>query len=432
MGGGGGSVGPVDFQEAGLQFLEGEESMDFGFTEEQEKLRKEVHDWLKEHLPEDYQPVSITKEQNDFMVELQKEAQKKGWITAGWPKKYGGMGFSEIETGIVMEETRFVKVRWPGYQGFNQVAPAVLLFGTDEQKEMFVPPITRGEQLWFQAFTEPEAGSDEANVQCRAVEDGDDFVINGQKTFISGMHKPDYLYTLVKTADVKPKHRGISIILVPADAPGITYQPQNTMGDEAQNNIFFDNVRVSRKMLIGQLNRGFYHAMATMEFERAGTHWGASTLVELKEFIHFCKEEKRNGQPLIKDPNVRRALARRALEVEVTRLSGWFAAGWDKEKAGPPPPAPSSRFFFKMFIDGWCKVAMDILGLHGQLKEGSRGAVLAGKIGQQWEMSRSTHAGGTVEVYKNVLAERGLGLPRIPGEMREMSGEAIRKAAARG
>ncbi len=167
--------------------------------------------------------------------------------------------------------------------------------------------------VWFELLTEPEAGSDEANVQLRAVGDGDDFILNGQKTFISGSCKPDYLFTLVRTANTIPKHRGISLFLVPADTPGISYRPLPTMGFGIQNKVFFDDVRLSKEYLLGELNWGFYHTMTALEFERGGTARAADGRRRLDKFVQFCKKEKRSGKPLIKDGEVRKALARRWL-----------------------------------------------------------------------------------------------------------------------
>ncbi|MFC1966959.1 acyl-CoA dehydrogenase family protein [Chloroflexota bacterium] len=392
--------------------------MEFGFTEEQERLRKEIHDFLITALPEDFEPVgyAIGEEVQSFLMGLQKKAGEKGYLTPGWPDEYGGLGLTAIEQGIVNEEQACLGLRWPSYLSFNQAGPAVLLFGTEEQKAKFIPPIARGEQIWLQAFTEPEAGSDEANVQLRAIKDGDDYILNGQKTFISHTHKPDYLYTLAKTADVTPKHRGLSLFLIPGVSPGIAYRPLPTMGFGTQNEIFFDDVRVSKEHLLGELNRGFYHAMATFEFERAGTHWAARAKRELEEFVRFCKEEKRNGKPLIECPEARDILAQRAIEVEIIKLVGWSST-WrsgEKERLGPMPPSASSRFYYKLFADRWVKDAIDILGLFGQLKKSSKWAKLAGHMECEWQDTRSMHGGGTIEIYKDVLARRGLGLPRPP------------------
>ncbi len=409
--------------------------MDFRFTEEQEKLRKELHDFYMNELPEDCESSlvsALSKDLQSFGMELQKRAGEKGYLTPGWPKEYGGLGKSIIEQGIVQEEGGYAGVTWPNSIGFHLAGPATILFGTEEQKKRFIPPITRGEVVWFECFTEPEAGSDSANIHLRAVQDGDDFILNGQKMFISGVYKPDYLYAQTRTADSTPKHRGLSLFLVPADLPGITYRPLPTMPFGPQNEIFFDDVRVSKEYLLGELNRGFYHAMSTFEFERSGTGFPASARRDLEEFVQFCKESKRNGKPLIEDPEVRDALAQMAVEVEVRRLIAWQSLWWfdQKERLGPKP-FDLTGFFFKVFAGRHAEVMMNIMGTYGQLKKGSKWARLAGRIESSWQAARSMHGGGTFEIYKNVLAQRGLGLPRIPAELNQVIMQALQKTGDR-
>ncbi len=390
--------------------------MEFGFTEEQKRLRKEFREFCLSELPEDYLPDvcgSVSEKAQSFWIKLQRKAGERGYLAPGWPKENGGMGMGAIEQGIVAEETAYLGMIWPSSNGLRIGGPAVGIVGTEEQKEKFLPPLAQGKTIWVQAFTEPEAGSDEANVQLRAVADGDDFILNGQKTFISTIYKPDYLYTLARTADAVPKHRGISLFLVPGDAPGITYRPLPTMGSGIQNEIFFDDVRVSKDNLLGQLNRGFYHAMEAFQFERAGTGRHAAVKHLLDEFIQFCKEEKRNGKPLFDDPQVRQTIAQMVVDFEVFKLTGWNAQ-WSfgqREKLGLQN-YDLTGFFWKINFDSHAKAMMNILGLHGQLGTGSKWAKLSGLIESNWQVARSMHAAATIEIYKIVLAQRGLNLPR--------------------
>ena len=399
--------------------------MDFEFTEEEKQLKKEVHDFYVNELPADFSGhvPAIGEKVQSWYMEFQKKAGKKGYLTPGWPKEYGGLGLGAVAQGVVNEEEGHWRIRWPNHIGFHLAGPATLLFGSEEQKKKFLPPMCRGEVVWFEAFTEPDAGSDEANIQLRAVEDGDDYILNGQKTFISGEHKPDFLYTEVRTADTMPKHRGLSLFIFPADLPGITYRPMpcmggGTQGGGGQNDIFFDNVRVPKESLIGEVNRGFYYAMGTFEFERSNTRSPAWDKSELMDFVQFCKEEKRNGKPLIDDPQVREALAQMAVESEVWRLVAWRTA-WrfgERERLGPLD-YDLSGYFTKIFTTRHTEVMMNILGAYGQLRQGSKWAKLAGQVERRWQLARSLHAGGTFEVYMIVLAGRGLGLPRIPAKL---------------
>jgi alkylation response protein AidB-like acyl-CoA dehydrogenase len=402
--------------------------MEFGFTKAQEKLRKELHDFYLNGLPRDYEEriTPVNKEQQSFWIQFQKKAGKKGYLTPGWPKEYGGMGLGSVEQGIVQEEESYFGVNWPARLALHLLGPGLIMFGTEEQKNEFIPRIARGEQVWFEAFTEAEAGSDEANQQTRGVPDDDYYVINGRKVFISGIYKPDFLYTEVRTADTTPKHRGLTLFMIPADLAGITYNPMPTMGFGVQNEIIFKNVRVHKKYILGELNRGFYHAMEIFTFERSGTAGPALAIRNLREFVQFCKKEKRNGRPLIKDPEVRKSLARMAVESEVRSLIGWHAQWWfgQREKLGPKP-YDLSGFFQKLLTNRHADVMMDILGHYGQLRSGSKWAKYKGQIERNWQVARSLHAGGTFEVNKIVLAGRGLGLPRVPTQFNKQIMEAL-------
>ena len=405
--------------------------MDFTYSEEQEKLKKEVHDFFLEELPSDYRARGArgtTNAQYEFWMELQKKAGAKGYLTPGWAKESGGLGLSDMEQGAVMEETGYWGAAWPGTQGLRVCGPPLHVFGTEEQKKRFLPPIAKGEVIWYQAFTEPEAGSDEANVSLKAVEENDHYILNGQKTFITAPGKADFLYTLARTQDVVPKHRGISLFLIDAKSPGISYRPLPTVANFTVE-IFFDDVNVPKTDLLGEVNRGFYHAMVTFEFERSTTGGGGAARRGLEELIEFCREEKRNGKPLIEDPAMRDILADRAIALEQSWLSGWFAA-WhfsQRDKLGSPP-AESWGLHSKAVSGERAKQLMDYMGLYGQLRPDSKYAKYDGIAERGWEMARSTHAQGSIEVNKIVLAGRGLGLPRVPAKFNKQIAEALEES----
>ena len=405
--------------------------MEFSFTAEQEKLRKEIREFFMSELPEDYEPGTggSTEETQSFWMRLKDKAIERGYYVPGWPKEYGGSGFSDMEQGILTEEQGYAGVTWPDMLGLHLVGPTLILMGTEEQKKKFIPPIARGETVCFEVFTEPEAGSDEANQQTRAVEDGDDYILNGQKVFISGSYKPNWLFTLARTEDTIPKHRGITLFLIPADTPGITFRPLMTMGGGMQNEVFFDDARVSKDYMLGQKNRGFYHAMQVFEFERAMTGGAAGSKRSLEEFVQFCKETKRNGKSLMDDPQVRDTLAQIAVHNELQRLAGWYTT-WmfsERERLGPAP-YNVSNYYAKKLTAQHNKAMLDMLGLYGQLRTGSKWAAFAGRLERGWKMARSLHAGGTFEVMKIVLAGRGLGLPRIPAKLMAEIGKAVKEA----
>ncbi len=404
--------------------------MDFGFTEQEKRLRKEVHALFLNELPADFSGhVPNTSEKvTSWYMEFQKKAGGKGYLTPGWPREYGGLGLGAIAQGVVNEEMGYWNIRWPNVEGIHIAGPGILLFGSEEQKKKFLPPISRGEVRWFEAFSEPDAGSDEANIQMRAVPDGDDFILNGQKTYVTGIEKPDFLYTEARTADTTPKHRGLSLFVFPADLPGISYRPLPVMGGWYCNEIFFDDVRIPKESLIGEINRGFYYAMGTFEFERANTGSPAGMKSELREFVQFCKEEKRNGKPLIEDPQVREALAQMAVDSEVARLAAWRTT-WrlgERERLGPLD-YDLTGYYKVVFATRRAEVMMNILGQYGQLRQGSKWAKLAGQVERRWQLARSIHEAGTFEIYLIVLAGRGLGLPRIPSKLNPVIMQALQE-----
>lgn len=402
--------------------------MEFSFTEEQDKLRAEVREFFANELPSDYEPRSqrgLTNEQFDFWMKLQKKAGAKGYLAPGWSKESGGLGLSDMEQGIVREEVAYWGIFWPGTQGLRVCGPPLHVFGTEEQKKRFLPPIAKGDAIWYQAFTEPDAGTDEANVGLRAVEDGDNYILNGQKAFITAPGPADFLYTLARTQDIVPKHRGISLFLIDAHSPGISYRPLPTMGVFTVE-IFFDDVKVPKDDLLGELNRGFYHAMVTFEFERSTTGAGAGARRGLEELVNFCKKEKPNGKPLIENPKVRELLGDRAIEMELTWLAGWSAAWYfsQRDKVGSPPPEVMGLHGKSVSADR-SKQLMDSLGLYGQLRPDSKWAKFDGRAETSWEVTRSTHPAGTIEANKIVLGGRGLGLPRVPAKFNKEIAEAL-------
>ena len=405
--------------------------MEFGFSEEQQKLMAEMREFCTNELPEDYDPEYSGRFQEaktqEFWRQFHLKGVEKGWPTAGWPKKYGGMGFSAMEQAAVTSEMSYWGARWGGGMTMSLVAPTVLTAGTDEQKEKWIPPIARGEITAFEAFTEPDAGSDESNVQLRAVPDGDYYVLNGQKTLISGGSKPDWLYTLCKTADVTPKHRGLSIFMVPGDAPGVSYRPLPTMGGSQQNDIYYENVRVPKENLLGELNRGFYLAMTTFEFERAGGG-GLGARRSMEKIMEYARQEKRNGKPLHQDPKAREMLARMAINKHLEFLFGWYTA-WhrsQRERLGPQH-YNSGTLWTRLWqtFDG--EQMGRVFGMYTQLRPKSKYTKYNGSPGRTWEYMHAIHAAGSPEIRRVVIADRGLGLPRIPRQFNTQINEALKQ-----
>ncbi|MFC1864331.1 acyl-CoA dehydrogenase family protein [Chloroflexota bacterium] len=389
--------------------------MEFGFTEEQEKLRKEVHDFYVNGLPEDFVPGvhAVSEKLQSFELELQRKTGERGWLTAAWPKEYGGLGLTPLETAVISEQEGYWGIHTPAYHTLGLLGPSILLYGTEAQKKRYLSIIAQGEAVCMELLTEPEAGTDQANIQLRAVEDGDDYILNGQKMFIGEAYKADYLFTLTRTLDIIPKHRGLTLFIVHADTLGITYRPLPVMGDYYKNEAFFDDVRVPKENLLGEMNRGFYINLG-VRAQRASGLTGQPGHIRrtLEEFVELCKEEKRNGKPLIEDKEIRKALAQIATEAEMMRLTGWYRSWrYSQKEKSDRPVADLSGFLYRTLSVKHAKTMMDILGSYGQLRQCSKWAKLTGRIERQWRATRSMHGGGTPERLKMTIAERGLGLP---------------------
>ncbi|MDD5126831.1 MAG: acyl-CoA dehydrogenase family protein [Dehalococcoidales bacterium] len=391
--------------------------MEFGFSPEQEKFKNEVREFFMNELPADNRmdhrhDMFLNEKQLAFGWRLQQKAGAKGYLAPGWSKEEGGLGLGDIEHGISGEESGYWNCTWPTQQGLRVCGPPLHVFGTPEQKKKFLPSIAQGKMVWYQTFTEPNAGSDEANMQLRAIQDGDYFVLNGQKTFITAQSPADYLYTLARTKDVLPKHRGLSLFLIDAHTKGISYRPLPTIGVFTIE-IFFDDVRIHKDSLLGELNRGFYHAMETFAFERTGTIDAGRARRHFEELVQYCKDTKRNGKPLIQDPEVRKMLAEMAMEERIEWLCSWHGQWYltQKEKLGAQP-YNLYAIFKKTFLTKHAEEESRMLGMYGQLKKVSKYAPFDGRVEAAWQDARSFHPEGTMEILKNVVADRGLGLPR--------------------
>lgn len=397
--------------------------MDFRFTPEEEAFRQEVQYFIKQELqlPSGYWG-DLETEFDPQSFELAKQVAKKlggkKWLAMNWPKEYGGLEVSPIKHMIFKEEAAYHQL--PGIDmgvgGITWVGPTLLLLGTQEQKNEHLPPLAAGEKWWCTMYSEPGAGSDMANVMCHAVLQGDEYIINGQKVWTSAAHIADWGWLLVKTdPDASKKHHGISLLLVDMKTPGITVRPLlNMAGHRLFNEVFFDNVHVPKRNLVGEENRGWYHTMIAMAFERTmGVMFAAGARRLIEELVRFAKETKVNGQPLGKDPSIRQKLAELAIEVEIARVMGYRIV-WQQTKGEIPGyEAPMIKVFASETLHQMANVGTQIMGLYGQLWLGSKWAPLQGTIADTYMNSVSMlTAAGTSEILRNIIAERGLGLPR--------------------
>lgn len=391
--------------------------MDFTFTEAEQGFRAEIRAFLDKEVTEEFLQDLEEQGEVDFSREFTKKLAEKGWLAMAWPKEYGGGGATMMEQLIFNEEIGYHHGPTGGHrQGINLIGPCIIVHGTEEQKRKYLPPITAAEVVWCQGFSEPNAGSDLASVQCRAVEDGDYYVLDGQKTWTTNAHRADWCHLLARTDPDAPKHRGISYFLIDMKSPGITVRPLiNMLASHDFNEMFLDGVRVPKENMLGEKNQGWYVSMTTLSFERSGVALPAGAKRNLELLVEYSKETKRNGQPLAQDPIVRHKLAELAVEIEVNRMIAYRVAWMQNQGLIPIYEASMSKVFGTELMQRVGEIGVQIMGLFGALDLGSKWAPLRGRILRTYEFSLGAAiAMGTNEIQRNIIATRGLGLPREP------------------
>ncbi|PIU57394.1 MAG: acyl-CoA dehydrogenase [Chloroflexi bacterium CG07_land_8_20_14_0_80_51_10] len=392
--------------------------MNFRFTKEEESFRQEVRGFLEKELPPGWTkrilcPIMDMHEIDDVWEVNKVLAPKlgeKGWLSLTWPKEYGGSEASPILDLIFQEELFYYGAPGRDPYGVGMVGPTLIRFATEEQKRIHLEPIAKGKLFWCEGYSEPEAGSDLASLQTRATEDGDSFVINGQKVWTSGGHRADWCFLLARTDPEAPKHRGISCFMVDMKTPGVEVRPLiNIIGAHGFNEIYFDDVRVPNENLVGEKNQGWRIAMALLDFERAWIEPAAVGRHLLEEVIEYTKE----GTEFEMNPPLRHRLAEAAIEIEIARLFAYRSAWLHSKGITPSYEAAESKVFGSELFQRVANIAMQLLGFYGQIEEGSKWAPLMGKIQQLYLAALGfTIAAGTSEVQRDVIAARGLYLPR--------------------
>ena len=389
--------------------------MEYQFSDEDVAFRKEVSDFIERELPWDWRVRAVDAEEPEdakLVLAFRKKLADKGWLTMAWPEEYGGQAAPHIRQLVFNEEMAYHGVP-ASEMGVRMIGPVLMLYGTEEQKRYFLPRIARADILWAQGYSEPDSGSDLASVQTRAVEDGDDFVITGSKIWNGAHAGADWMFMLVRTVEDAPKHRGISFLLTEMDAPGITVEKIPMMWDAYRSLVTFDNVRVPKSNLVGELNRGWYVGAALLDFERSGVDRPARAARVLSDLVQFCKQTERYGRPLSEDPLVRSRLARMAVEIEAARMMCYNVAWMQSQGEVPNKEASITKAFGSEMMTRIYRLGMQLMGPFGQLKPDSKWAPLQGRIENAYLRSGGdTVAAGTSEIQRNIIATRGLGLPR--------------------
>ena len=395
--------------------------MDFRLTPEEETFRQEVHEFIEKECPKQLRERSGTGSffsNAGHFLEWRRKIAGKGWVAPAWPKEYGGASMTIMEQFIYNMETAKLRAPSPifiGGLGVAVLGPTILVYGTDEQKKDYIPGILSGEVMWCQGFSEPGSGSDLASLQTRAVRDGDDYVINGQKIWTTLAHMSKYMLLLARTDPDVPKHKGISYFIVPMDSPGITVRPINNMANTHEfNEVFFDNVRIPAKNLLGEENRGWYMAVTTLDIERSNIGSAIGQQEAVKDLVDFAQEHKSNGASVISsNAKVRHELAERMIETECSLMLSYRLITMQNRGLIPNYEASATKLYSMELNQRIANTGIKLLGMYGQLAGGNDWSPLGGRL--QYTYLRSvanTIEGGTTEIQKNIVATRGLGLPR--------------------
>ncbi len=385
--------------------------MNFELGDEAEALRKEAREFLDQHLtPDIHETMAATGTYYDR--DFARALGAKGWIAAGWPVEEGGGGRGWLEQVALNQELRRAEAPMDAIGTTMLIAATLRMFGTDEQKETIMKPAVRGDVVIALGYTEPDSGSDAAAARTRAVRDGDEWVINGEKMFTTLSQVADYVFLLTRTNTEVKKHRGLTIFMVPTTTPGFSVSEVKTLGGERTNITTYEDVRIPDSLRVGGVDQGWSVASAALELEHSGSFAGDMEKI-LEVAVREAQTPDAEGHRLIDDPSVRARLSQAALEIEVSDLLG-MRAGW-MHQVGQRPLAEGSMA--KVYSsEAFSKVASDLLDIFGPstLARGrGMGDEDLAAIEHAYRHSQVTRIyAGTSEIHRSIIAEGGLGLPR--------------------
>ncbi len=387
--------------------------MNFTFSEQARAFEREVQAFLDVEWGQERRQAQ---RDHDDAYESERGFRKKlagkGWLTMAWPAEWGGQQRPYEEQYLFNEALNYVGAPHATV-AVQQVGPTLMQFGTDEQKERFLPPIARGDVEFALGYTEPDSGTDLASLQLRAKRDGDDYVLDGIKRFTSSAHRSEYVWLAARTDPEAPKHRGISMFLVDLKSPGITVKPIWTLGGYRTNEVYWDNVRVPHSGLVGEENRGWYYAAHALDFERISIFTVAGVRAVLDGLLGWAKTRDTRGRRPFDEPHVRLTLADYAIQLEVLQQLSHRILGMVTRGEHPNYEASIVKIFSTEMMQRLQNAGTKLLGLGGQLTPDDPRAPLGGRVEQGYRSAvMPTFGAGSNEVMRNIIATRGFGLPR--------------------
>jgi alkylation response protein AidB-like acyl-CoA dehydrogenase len=391
--------------------------VDFEFSEAEKAFVEEVEKFLDENA--DPEVMDPTRENMAQLVDtparraFMKRMAERGWLGMTWPKEYGGAERSGVYEYLLNECLARRGAPQIG-KGVGIIGKTIIRHGNERLKREFLPRILHNEVEFAIGYSEPQAGSDAANMQLRATRDGKGWRLNGQKIFTTSAHFADWYWVAARTDPDRPKHDGITLFLVPMKHPGLTIQPMPTIGDEITNQVFFDDVFVSDDYVVGQLNRGFQYVSEALDLERFTMFTLSPIQQRLEELVDHVRSAERDGVPLREDPHVRKTIAQLVTQTEVARVLGLRFVSKALE-GGKPPTVEASEY--KLYATGLSQrlasATLDVVGAGGQLRVHTADAPLRGRAERTYRYTViDTIGGGASEIQKNIIARRKLGLPK--------------------
>ena len=397
--------------------------MDFSLTPEQLAFQERVRAWLRANMPEEWTRRLMASsdiprpEAYDLLREWQKKLYDAGLIGLTWPAECGGRGMTFMEEMILHQEMGLAKAP-PilNVLGVGMAGPTIIAYGTEEQKKRYPAKILSCEEIWCQGYSEPNAGSDLAALQTRAVKDGEFWVVNGQKVWTSLAHVADFMMLLARTDPDAPRHKGITYFLLDMRLPGVTVKPLRQLtGDAEFNEVFFDNVRLHESQVLGGVNNGWAVGLTTLMYERLALGFGLQVRLRigLDGLIELGRRMEKTGRLITKDPVMRQKIAQLWIDTECLKLTGARAITRLLRGEIPGPEASTGKMVWVETNQRLQELAMEIQGPFAQLMRGSDWAVEGGLWQHSFLRSRANSIeGGTTEIQKNIIAERLLGLPK--------------------
>ncbi|CAM5230899.1 acyl-CoA dehydrogenase family protein [Rhodanobacter lindaniclasticus] len=388
--------------------------MDFELTTEQRAWRDEIRQFLAENVT----PALLrelaqlgSEARGPELREFRRKVGERGWYGLGWPKEFGGLGRGAIDQHMLHTECLHAGVPGPDFT-VTSMAPMIMRYGTEQNKAEFLPGIARGEIFAAIGYSEPSAGTDLASLRTRAELDGDEWVINGSKIWNSFAHSATHEWLLVRTDRDAPKHKGLSVIMVPIDTPGIDVRPLTTWADWRINETFFVDVRVPKSNLIGEVNQGWKYVTGALDLERGAMLSSGDLRREYELLLDFCKRHTLDGVRPVEHADVRSKLAALAADIEVARLMGMAAASRLEMGEIPSTLISAEKIFLTELRQRLADYGTQILGAYGQLHWENARAPFGGAMERLYRFAPpGRFGGGTNEVIRDIIAQRGYGMP---------------------